>query len=122
MRSRELPSVEWAKLNGTELAEVWPTLDPACTKIAVVEQDGEIIGCVATILTLNAHGLWISKAHRGKGAVGRHLRRGLTNIAYSYGTSAVMTSAENPQMHKLLEHLGAKKLNGSHYFLPLEAH
>lgn len=122
MRNRELPSVEWAKLNGTDLAEVWPTLDPACTKIAVVEQDGEIIGCVATILTLNAHGLWVSKPHRGKAAVFRRLRHGLTGIAFSYGTSAVMTSAEEPHMHKLLAHLGATKLKGAHYYLPLEAH
>ena len=119
MTTRILPRAEWAKLAGTELAEVWPLLH-ADAQVYVVEEDGQTIGCWCLFPVWHAEGVWIAPAHRGRGAVARRLLRGLREMSQRVGARSVMTGCLGEPVRTLLSHLRAVPVPDQFVF-PVEA-
>ena len=123
MTHRELPPEEWPRLVGTELEAVWPHLQPAWARVLVVEDEGQIVGCWAALLMVHAEGVYIAPDHQKRGAVARHLWRGMRQmIQQSWQASRVLTASRSPEVSALLEAHGALKLDVESYVLPMEAH
>lgn len=122
MTSRILPPEEWPNLRGTEAETIWPALNPSRdrTQIVVVEQDGEIIGCHVLTLVLHAECLWIHPAHRGKAGVARRLWARVIRTAHCvFQARTIATAATSDDVRKLLTHVGAIDLPGTHHVIPL---
>lgn len=118
MTTRMLSRDEWAtKLAGTELEAAVPYLDGA--QVVVVEDGETVVGCWALIPYVHVEGVWIAPAHRGRGSVARRLLSGMRRAAQAMGVSTVMTAAISDDVRELLAHLGATKLPGEHYALPV---
>jgi len=118
--TRILPPDEWPKLTGTEAECVWPTLDPSRTSIVVVERNGVIVGCHVLMWMLHAECLWIHPDARGRTSVPRRLWAGVQHVALSrWGVSALITAAIDDRVRRLLAHVGATRLPGEHYVVPL---
>lgn len=119
MTHRELPVAQWPRLRGTSLSEVWPILDPARTRVLVVEDsEGGIVACWAFLWAWHAEGLWIREDHRGKTAAARHLLTGLREAASAEQARAVVTAAVDPWVAALIDHAGGQPLP-SGYAIPL---
>jgi len=118
MTARLLPREEWAKLHGTELDAAVPYL-PEPTHVVVVEQDGQIVGCWALMSYLHVEGLYIAPEHRKRGRVGWRLWQAMRDLVRSQGASVVLTAALSDEVRTLLAHVGATKLPGDHYVLPM---
>lgn len=119
MTTRVLPQYEWPRLVGTELETVWPVLNPAQADILVVEDAGVIVGCWAVIRYVHVEGLWIAPSARRKASVGRRLWLGLQKLAQHLGATSVLTGAMSDDVRALLDHVGATKLPGDHYVMPM---
>lgn len=119
MTSRELPIAEWPKLDGTELGSVWRVFDPDQTRVIVVEDDGQIVGCWSLFNVVHCEGIWIAPDHRKQGAVARRLLRMLTMTARSMGARAVVTSALTENVADLAKRIGANPLPGEHFVMPI---
>lgn len=120
MRSRILPPVEWPRLAGTEAETIWPALNPARTRIVVVEQDGQIVGCHVLSLVLHAECLWIHPAHRGRTGVARRLWGAVLQTARCvFQAQTIATAATSDDVRRLLTHVGAIDLPGTHHVIPL---
>jgi hypothetical protein len=120
MTTRILDSSEWAaKLVGTELEVAIPYL-PADTQVIVVEdEDGHVVGCWSVICYVHVEGVWIAPPHRKRGTVARRLLRAMRQVVRSLGASVVLTGADTDDVRQLLGTLGATKLPGDHYKLPI---
>ena len=105
MIERELPPEEWGRLAETTcpLAPLVRTLDPRYVKIAVVEQDGEIVGTWAALLLVHGEGLWIADDHRRYGIVARRLWRMMRAVVQSWGADKLVTGSEDASIERLLE-------------------
>lgn len=114
---RELPAAEWARLEGTELGAVVSRLSPAHTRIAVVESDGQIVGCWSLTALLHAEGIWIAPEHRD-GSVLRKLLRWMTSTAKELGAGTVLTGALSPTVMDLVRRYGGQALPPT-FTLPL---
>lgn len=119
MTSRILPVDEWPRLEGTEAETVWPTLDPGTSTILVVEHDGQIVGCHVLLYVLHAECLWIHPDHRGKSSVARRLWDAVQRMVLASGKGAVWTAATDQRVCRLLKHVGATQLPGTHYVVPV---
>jgi N-acetylglutamate synthase-like GNAT family acetyltransferase len=113
-----LPVAEWPRLAGTEAETVWPTLDPTAS-IVVVERGGAIVGCHILMRVWHVECLWIAPGSRGKGSVARRLWRAVQQTARTLGAGAVWTTAIDDRVRGLLAHVGATKLEGDHYIVPV---
>lgn len=80
MITRILPPAEWA-LAPEHMRTQLLTLDPALVRVVVVEELGDIIGCVVLARTVVADGLWIAPMHRGRTSVARRLLAGMQRVA-----------------------------------------
>lgn len=119
MTTRLLPREEWHKLSGTELSAAWPLLTDGA-QVIVVEEDDAIVGCWALIPVIHAEGLFIAPGHRKRVAVARRLWDAMRLTATrTFKVDAVMTGACSDDVRKLLEHVGATKLAGDHYTVPV---
>lgn len=119
--SRLLPVSEWPRLVGTELEAVWLHLNHETARIVVVEDEqGVIIGCWAGFPLFHAEGVWTAAAHRGKAGVARALIDGMKLIGGQAGFASIVTASMDPRVDRLLEHLGATTLPGTHYVFPIE--
>jgi hypothetical protein len=121
MTRRILPVEEWERLAGTELETVWPTLDPLHTKIIVVEDEDEIVGCWAFLVIPHVEGLWIDPDVRGSSVVARHLWMGMKELTEQVGAYYVWTAAVADPVRGLLKHANARKLEGDHYVMPMRS-
>lgn len=120
--TRILPPEEWYRLAGTEAATIWPALPTLKdqTQIVVVEQDGQILGCHVLTLVLHAECLWIHPDHRGKAGVARRLwSRVLRTAACVFHARTIATAATSDEVRRLLQHVGAIELPGTHHVIPL---
>ena len=70
---------------------------------------------------VHAEGIWIEPQHQKRGAVGRHLWRGMkAMIRQTWHASQVLTASRSPEVSALLEAHGALKLDVESYVLPME--
>lgn len=120
MTTRILPAEEWHKLDGTEAAAARESLDPSRTSIVVVEDGDQIVGCHVLMWVLHAECLWIHPDHRGKSSVGRRLWAAVQHAAASVGVPSLWTAACDARVRKLLAHVGATKLPGQHFVIPVK--
>ncbi len=119
MISRVLPKEEWPRLKGTEAETVWPHLNPARASVIVVEDDGLIVGCHVLMYVLHAECLWIAPEHRGKGSVARRLWMAVQRAVRSCGATSLVTGACDDTVRGLLMHVGATRLPGEQYTVPI---
>jgi len=119
MMTRILPESEWSRLAHTEASELYRHLDPARTSIVVVEQGGAIVGCHVLMTVLHAECLWIDPAFRGRPSVARRLWAAVQAKALALGARSIMTAACDDRVRGLLAHVGATKLSGDHYVIPV---
>lgn len=119
MTARLLPFAEWSRLAGTDLETLWPSLDPREARIVVVEQDGAIIGHHVLLRVLHAECLWIHPSHRGHASVARRLWSAVQAEVTGAGAGGVVTTAIDDTVRALLGHVGAQRLPGDHYFIPI---
>jgi len=118
MTTRILPREEWAKLAGTEAGEAWPAF-PDGSAVIVVERGGEILGCHALLPYWHVECLWIAPGARGRGGVARALWGAVQRTVRAMGISAVLTTAIDDRVRRLLGHVGASKLPGESYVIPM---
>lgn len=120
MTHRLLPPDEWPRLADTpQLGPVWAQLPVASASVLVVEDGDRIVGTWAFLHVLHAEGVYVDPAHRGRGAVARHLWRGMREIARLTGAAAVWTGANTDDVAALLLAHGATKFPVDSYVLPL---
>lgn len=119
MTTRILPPDEYDKLTGTDAERLVPHLT-AATRVVVVEQDGQVIGCHLLQVVLHAEGLWIHPDHRGKTSVARRLwARVRSEVRGHFGVPGFLTMAMSDEVRQLLSHVDATKVNGDTYFVPV---
>lgn len=116
MTSRLLPPDEWPRLTGTLLETVWPNLDRTSSAIAVIEDDGQIVGCVTLFHGWHLEGAWIAPQYRRKVSVGRRLLLAARAMCDYVGATEVFMMARSAQGRALCERLGtATHLTCDHY-------
>ena len=120
MTTRILPPDEWPKLAGTEAETLWPHLDPANSRVLVVEDGGRIVGTWTAIRVMHLECVWIAPEYRGAFGVVKRLLRGVHEIAASWGARTAATSAMTDQVRALIASLGGQPLPGEHYVMPME--
>lgn len=106
MTTRFLPVEEWPRLAGTLLETVWPGLDPASTRIIVVEEDGQILGCVTLFQAWHLDGAWIHPDYRRRVGVMRRLLKGLTELLRIFRPVEVVVTAHNKTGRNLCQSVG----------------
>lgn len=119
MTSRILPPDEWPRLKGTEAETIWPLLSPETAQVLVVEQGEDIVGCWLLYPLLHAECVWVAPDHRGRGAVARRLLAFMRRVAQDLGWRTVMTAACSDDVRRLLTHLGAIQVPGTHHVIPI---
>lgn len=120
MIAKILPPADYARLNGTELETVWPNLNPHTAQVVVVEDDdGAILGCWAGFPLWHSEGVYIAPDHRGKAGVARMLLDMMKHVALENGYRSIVTASQDPTVDRLLEHLDATRLPGTHYVFPV---
>ncbi len=115
LSTRILPRDEWWRLTATGLD---PDSLPESAQVAVVEQDGEIVGRVAGMVYLHAEVIWLAPEHRKRVGAWRWLIRGFWSIADSLGAHGAWAAALSPEMQHVLERLHAQPLPGDHFIIP----
>lgn len=121
MTTRILPPDEWPRLVGTEAEQLWPLLDPSTARVVVVEHDGAIVGCHVLMQVVYAECLWVHPDHRGKSSVARRLWSGVQETARGLGVHAVATHAIDDTVRGLLAHVGAVRVPGDAYMVPVQS-
>lgn len=112
---------EWHRLAETDLPlDVWNRLDPASVEIVVVEDDGVIVRCWATMACRHVEGFWARADHRGKAGTLRALFLQMRSVLKGLGATVVVTQAETVDVVNLLESAGASRLPGSSFLLPVD--
>lgn len=111
MTARVLPPEEWHRL-------VPEAIDPA-GQVLVVEDGGQIVGCVGLAWCLHAEDLWVAPAHRGKVGVVRALLREVAAIGARAGIRATCVAVPDPAVGAFVTRLGGASI-GPHAVLPLE--
>lgn len=119
MLTRILPVDEWPRLSGTELETAWPHLRPEDTSIIVVEHENQIVGCWAVVRYVHVEGVWVHPDHRRRGGVARRLLAAMWRTARGLGAGAVLTGAMSDDVRGILDGLGASRLPGDHYVVPI---
>lgn len=115
-----LPPAEWWRLDGTDAAAIWPSLNPETAEVIVAERDGEILGHHIILPVLHVENLWIREAERGRAAVARRLWLAVKAAARGRGVSSVWTSAQDARVRALLEHVQATQVPGDSYLVSVE--
>lgn len=116
MTSRLLPPAEYGKLAGTELEGVAAHLPPLA-QVLVVEDGEQLAGCWLLFPQWHVEGLWIAPAHRKRAGVARRLWAAMQRQAQAIGARTLMTGSCSAEVTALLEHVGAEKLPGDHYWM-----
>lgn len=117
MITRVLPPDEWPRLVGTEAETIWPNLDPMKSRVIVVEDNGQIVGCHVLSWVLHAECLWTHPDHRGKAGVARRLWPAVKVNALEMGASVIATAANSDVVRELLAHVGAEQVLADTYVM-----
>jgi hypothetical protein len=120
MTTRILPPEEWARLAGTEAEPLVSVLDPVETRVLVVEDGAEVVGCWVLLRLVHAECVWIAPAHRTRGRVAAYLLSGMRAMARLWGARTVITASVSPDVDALIGKLGGQELPGRHFALPVE--
>jgi hypothetical protein len=113
MTTRILPPDEWSRLAHTEAGPALAYLDPAESRIVVVEDSDRIVGCWAVLRLVHVEGLWIDPAYRKGSSVARRLFQATWRIVRAWAPRWVMTAAVTDDVKALLrEHVGAVAIPG----------
>jgi len=116
--SRELPRAEWDRLDETPLKDIWRGL-PETAVVLVAEVDGVIVGHAVVLPVLHVEGLWIDPAHRREGGVWWALLDQQTETVRRLGESSAVVSVESDAMKNLARVMGAERIPGELYLMPL---
>lgn len=118
MTARCLPPEEWARVpDGTDLAALVPMLRPGMDEVLVVEdEDGQIVGCWALVVSDHAEGIWTREDHRGDPRVMFRLLGLLKATLHARGRSRVFTAAVTDDVRSLIHRLGGDLLPDSYVF------
>ena len=119
MTTRILQPEEYHLLAGTELEQAIELLGPGKATVIAVFDGEQLVGCWSLIPTIHAEGLWVHPDHRGKSVVQRRLTVGLSAMAKHQGATVVLTTALDDRVEGLLKHIGAAKMPGSQYAVPV---
>lgn len=120
MVTRLLPSDEWKRLDGSEIAKALPYHNPEDVQIVVVEDAGEIVGTWAILKVPQLEGVWIDPRYRKRGSVAKRLLDRTLAVARTHAPFFAFTGSQTEDVSRLLEkHLGAKKLEMDAYVIPL---
>lgn len=121
MKTRILPPEEWAKLDGTALGPAWRSLPTSGVTIIVVEEeDGLIAGHWTVFTCLHAENVWVAPQHQKRGVVVGRLLKGMQTHLQTLGVGGFVTAAASEEVRRLLEHhLGATRLPGDAYSVPV---
>lgn len=120
LTSRLLPPEEWPRLRGTLLDPAWQDFTPT-DQVLVVEDGGEIVGCVALFQRWHLEGCWLAPEHRGGVAAARHLWRRLKVVWRALGQPEVISMAATPESRRLVEKVGtARLMDCAHYSIRME--
>ena len=107
MSARVLPAAEWSRLSRAPIGALLETLQPQQADVVVVEAEGEVVACCATLKLTHLEGLWISRDHRGGAGVARALLRGLNAVVPD---GWVLAATSHPKVQRMLERIGAERL------------
>lgn len=116
--TRVLPSSEYGRLAGTDLASVAPQL-PGHAVVLVVEDRDRIVGCWAVFRCVHVEGLWIAPDHRKRAGVLRRLWTAMRAHVHSWGVASVVTGSTTDEVTSLLTRAGASQVPGTAWVLPL---
>ena len=104
--ARILPPEEWERLDRIHLPQRLPYVAAENCAIAVVEEKGDIVGCVSALQVTHLEGLWISPWHRGNPGIARPLLRFAQEIPKARGERWVFSLVETDQMRGFVTRLG----------------
>lgn len=109
MTTRELPPSEWPMLMvaGFELGTIAPSLNPACARIIVEEDEtGRIVACACFWTQVYLDGFEVAKDRRGTD-VGKRLLEALAVESHAISGGVMLSTPKNRQWAKMLKRLGA---------------
>lgn len=118
---RDLPVAEWDRLHHTPLCEVLPLFrqDDTRVRIAVAEEDGEIVGCLTLFPAWHVDGLWIAPTHRKRGSVWRRLVHQMQHWVTELGVRGAVVGSMDDAMTDYLMRMGASPMPGRAFVWPL---
>lgn len=122
LRARELPSVEWYRLKGLDLARLLEHISPADVTVLVCEDaDGNIVGCTSSIHTEWIEGTWIAPTHRRKAGVFRSLHRAVMAVSQIAGRGFALGAArpDDAVMTGVIRGLGGEIIPAQFYAIPV---
>jgi GNAT superfamily N-acetyltransferase len=120
MISRTLPMDEWAKISNDDLAGYLRYAHPEDVRIAVVEDQGKIIGRCLVLKMTHLEGLWTDQEHRNAG-VSSALLKQVVKTAREFANETVIAGAADgdDRMYSLMARLGAERIPCSFFALGL---
>ena len=118
MTARVLPREEYHRLRETPESAFWTAI-PESASVVVVERDGAIVARHILAPLVHVECLW--KADGMGAGVSRLLWTTVQREARErYGASALVTTATDERITRLLAHVHAEKVPGDAYVIPLE--
>lgn len=119
MTTRLLPRDEWDRLRGTDLGMASSQLPPN-TRVMVVEDGSEMVGCLALLPLTHCEGLYIAPAHRKRGRVLRRLLQALGREAQALSVPIVFPASTSAPMTDLIMGLGGIEIPARFFALNVE--
>lgn len=119
-QARVLPFAEWWRLGGTELDHL-SGLDqePEGVRVVVVEQEGELVACWASVTAMHVEGLWYRPDKHHSSAVGRALLEEMTRLLQSAGATEVLTLAVSEEIEAMIARVGGRLVPGRLWVFPV---
>lgn len=119
MTRRILPREDWDRLVGWDLAQLAAHLPPDACVLVVEDEHGEIIAVTSAFSMVHLEGTQIAAAHQGKAAAARRLLEGIAHLGKRMGVRRMVTASINEPVAAFLERMGAERLPGEHWVLPM---